>query len=102
MEETDLTGNPQTLPALIEAAAGRFGDRTAVIDGDSVIERITADVPIAQSSCITCHAYASYDAQGGPNYAVLPPHPIGTVDPAQLQGYWQNDRLWSFLAIPQK
>jgi hypothetical protein len=35
-----------------------------VLDGDSVIERITADVPIGQSSCITCHAYAAVTAQG--------------------------------------
>jgi hypothetical protein len=33
-----------------------------VLDGDSVIERINAAVPIAQSSCITCHAYATFDS----------------------------------------
>lgn len=43
-----MSGNPQTLPTLIGEAAGRFGDRTAVIDGetrltyaqlDSLVER---------------------------------------------------------------
>jgi hypothetical protein len=77
-------------------------DGTATVLANSVIERMNKGVAPDHTSCITCHAYASYDAKGGPNYAVLPPHPIGAVDPAQLQGYWQNDRLWSFLAIPQK
>ena len=30
-----MNGHPQTLPALIEAAARSFGDRTAVIDGET-------------------------------------------------------------------
>jgi hypothetical protein len=61
--------------------------------GNSVIERINAGVPIAQSSCITCHAYASFDATGSPS-AAFTLNPIGNVDQAKLQNYLTNDFLW--------
>ena len=47
-----------------------------LLDGDSVIERITANVPMNQSSCISCHAYATFGSDGcvfsGPTQASPP------------------------------
>jgi hypothetical protein len=55
-----------------------------VLNGDSVIERITANVPISQSSCITCHAYATFNKDGrvcSNNTGLGSPAPIGAVTP---------------------
>ena len=32
-----------------------------VLSGDSIVERIAANIPIDRSSCITCHAYAAFN-----------------------------------------
>ncbi|MEJ0027849.1 MAG: hypothetical protein WDN01_17630 [Rhizomicrobium sp.] len=81
------------------------GTQVAVVVGrrptvlaNSVIERMNKGVPVPDTSCITCHAYAAFDAQGTPNYAILPRHPVGRVDPALLQGFKTHDYLWSLLA----
>jgi hypothetical protein len=73
--------------------------------GDSVIERMNANNPVARSSCITCHAYASFDKNG--NFGLIfftakAPQPIGNVDKAKLKGYSQNDFLWGIVKIPPK
>jgi hypothetical protein len=74
-----------------------------VIDGDSVIERITADVPIAQSSCITCHAYAAVTAQGcvsvSDNPGLASPGPVGLVNWAYLQKQKMYDFVWGVINI---
>ena len=74
-----------------------------VLDGDSVIERITADVPIAQSSCITCHAYAAVTAQGcvslKDNPGLGSPGPIGLVNWAYLQKQKMYDFVWGVINI---
>ena len=70
-------------------------DGKASILGNSVIERIDAKIPVAKSSCTTCHAYASFDRNG--NHGLLKfteTLPIGKVDPAKLRGYVQNDFIW--------
>lgn len=36
----------------------------AVLDGNSLTERINANVPIATASCLTCHAWATVDKTG--------------------------------------
>jgi hypothetical protein len=64
--------------------------------GNSVIERINAGVPILQSSCITCHAYASFDNTGNTN-GPPSPNPVGNVDASKLQGLMTNDFLWGNL-----
>ncbi|MEJ0040853.1 MAG: hypothetical protein WDM81_00875 [Rhizomicrobium sp.] len=74
-------------------AAGR-----PTILANSVIERMNKGVAVPDTSCITCHAYAAFDAHGTPNYAVLPQHPVGPVNPALLQGFKTHDYLWSILA----
>jgi len=74
-----------------------------VIDGDSVIERVTADVPIGQSSCITCHAYAAVTEQGCVSVSNNPglgsPGPIGLVNWAYLQKQKTYDFVWGVINI---
>jgi hypothetical protein len=64
--------------------------------GNSVIERINAGVPVLQSSCITCHAYASFDSTGSTGGPPTPDQ-IGNVDPSKLQGLMTNDFIWGNL-----
>jgi hypothetical protein len=71
-----------------------------LLDGDSVIERITADVPINQSSCITCHAYATFGKDGCVFFASNPglgsPGPIG--NPTPQTGQKSYDFVWGLIA----
>lgn len=60
--------------------------------GNSVIERIAADVSIPTSSCITCHAHAAFRKDGSSN--AVPAGPIGAFDPASINGMTQNDFIW--------
>ncbi|HXC57564.1 MAG TPA: hypothetical protein VNU97_19850 [Rhizomicrobium sp.] len=69
---------------------------TPTLLGNSVIERINAGVPIAQSSCLSCHTYASLNNAGAPNFAALD-NQIGGIKPSLLHGYKQNDFLWGLL-----
>jgi hypothetical protein len=74
-----------------------------VLDGDSVIERITADVPIAQSSCITCHAYAAVTASGcvsvKDNPGLASPGPVGLVNWSYLQKQKMYDFVWGVINL---
>ncbi|MFC3580317.1 hypothetical protein [Sphingomonas hylomeconis] len=74
--------------------------KTPVLLGNSMIEAIAADVPIAQSSCQTCHAVASFDKNGQPNFNALGQSPIGNVDPKLMTGYKSADFLWGILFAP--
>jgi hypothetical protein len=67
--------------------------------GNSVIEAINASVPIENSSCITCHAYASFDKTGAANFKALSMNPVGKVDPALQAGFAGNDFLWGSILI---
>src|SRR6202020_298806 len=63
--------------------------------GNSVIERIDANIPVAKSSCITCHAYAAFDSKG--NHGLLKftdTLPVGKVDEDRLKGHVSNDFIW--------
>jgi len=63
--------------------------------GNSVIERIDAKIPIARSSCITCHAYAAFNREGKPGLLNFTnSNPIGKVDEDRLKGYVRNDFIW--------
>ncbi len=75
------------------------GAGTPTILANSVIERMNKGVPVRETSCITCHAYASFDSAGHPNYPVLPTHPRGAVQPLLLKGYKLHDYVWGLLAI---
>jgi hypothetical protein len=74
-----------------------------ILLGNSVIEPLNAGVPIARSSCVTCHAYASFGADGNPTAAVKDmlnkplESPIGNVDPRLMQGSVGNDFLWGLV-----
>jgi hypothetical protein len=74
-----------------------------VLNGDSVIERITADVPIAQSSCTTCHAYAAVKTSGcvslKDNPGLGTPGPVGLVNWAYLQKQKMYDFVWGVINV---
>jgi hypothetical protein len=71
--------------------------------GNSVIEPLNAGIPVAHSSCMTCHAYASFDQRGNPNPAALIDQlnsPIGLVDQSKMVGYLSNDFIWG-ISLPE-
>jgi hypothetical protein len=60
--------------------------------GSPIIEAVNADVTLAQSSCISCHARASFNAT-----SVTPPN--STLGPtAPPPGYVAYDFMWGLLA----
>lgn len=59
--------------------------------GSSVVETLNANVPLAQSSCISCHAGASFNASGPGNVGT----PVGPNAPAK--GYTAYDFMWGLL-----
>jgi hypothetical protein len=61
--------------------------------GNSVIDRINGHIPMAHSSCMTCHALASFDAAGDANRAFAD-DAIGDVDLARLRGYLTDGFVW--------
>jgi cytochrome c551/c552 len=67
---------------------------TATLLGNSVIEAIIAGVPIRQSSCIACHAYASFNKTGESNQDAATAKYVGNVDQTKLKGWATNDFLW--------
>jgi hypothetical protein len=69
--------------------------------GNSVIERIDANIPVGKSSCITCHAYAAFDRNG--NHGLLTftdTLPVGKVNEDRLKGYVSNDFIWGIANLP--
>lgn len=76
-------------------------DGTPIRLGNSVIEPLNADVPISQSSCITCHGYASFDRAGKRNGRALGLNATGNIDAVNMQGFLAYDFLWA-PQIPMK
>jgi hypothetical protein len=75
-------------------------DGTPYALGNSVIERIVGNGTVVASSCISCHAYASFDASGSPSAAataMLPYNPTGAPIPAVLNGSLKFDFMWGVL-----
>ena len=68
-----------------------------VLLGNSVIERINAGIPIKNSSCITCHAFASFDATGTPNFAALQKNPVGPFTSKDLGTFATADFIWGIV-----
>jgi hypothetical protein len=71
-----------------------------VLNGDSIVERIAANVPIAQSSCITCHAYAAFNKDGKvcrDNNGLKTPAPVGPFTPQAGQKTF--DFVWGLFFI---
>lgn len=78
-------------------------DRTPYVLGNSVIERIVGNGTVAASSCIACHAYASFGSNGKTSaaaIAMLPYNPTGEPIPAVLEGSLQFDFMWGVLLAP--
>jgi hypothetical protein len=78
-------------------------DGTPTALGNSVIERITGNGTVAASSCIGCHVYASFGADGATTSAakaMLPYNPTGNPIPAALDGARQFDFMWGVLLAP--
>ena len=75
-------------------------DGTPYTLGNSVIEGIVGDGTVAASSCISCHSYASYGANGSPTAAatnVLPFNPTGKTIPTVLTGSKTFSFSWGLL-----
>jgi hypothetical protein len=74
-----------------------------ILLGNSIIEPLNAGVPIARSSCVTCHGYASFGADGNPTAAISDmlnkplESPTGNTDPRLMQGSVGNDFIWGLL-----
>lgn len=65
-----------------------------------MIERIVGNGTVAASSCIACHVYASFGANGQTNpaaIAMLPYNPTGKPIPAVLDGSLKFDFMWGVL-----
>lgn len=78
-------------------------DGTPYVLGNSVIERITGNGTVSASSCIACHAYASFGATGKPTAsatAMLPYNPTGKPILEALDGSLQFDFMWGVLLAP--
>jgi hypothetical protein len=78
-------------------------DGTPTALGNSVIERITGNGTVAASSCIGCHVYASFGANGATTNAakaMLPYNPTGNPVPAALAGSLKFDFMWGVLLAP--
>jgi len=78
-------------------------DGTPYALGNSVIERIVGNGTVAASSCIACHVYASFGADGATTsaaQAMLPYNPTGKPIPAVLDGSVQFDFMWGVLLTP--
>lgn len=70
-----------------------FGTSTnPILLGSPIIEPLNANVPMAKSSCISCHAGASFNASGGPANVG---EPIGPHGPPP--GYTGYDFMWGLL-----
>lgn len=79
-------------------------DGTPTALGNAVIERIVGNGTVVASSCIACHAYASFGANGQPSKAataMLPYNPTGAPIPAVLEGSLQFDFMWGVLLAPE-
>jgi hypothetical protein len=92
--------------AVSAAVAGDYNaaDGTPYVLGNSVIERIVGNGTVAASSCIACHVYASFGADGKPKAqatAMLPYNPTGQPIPAVLEDSLQFDFMWGVLLAPQ-
>jgi len=78
-------------------------DGTPTLLGNSVTERLVANVPITSSSCISCHVYASFGRNGATTpaaEAMLAYIPSGAPIPEPLAGSKQYDFMWGVLLAP--
>ena len=78
-------------------------DGTPYALGNSVIERVVGNGTVAASSCIGCHAYASFGPDGKPSasaFAMLPYNPMGPPIPTVLDGSHTFSFMWGVVNAP--
>lgn len=76
----------------LTGSQSQFGTATnPTLLGSPIIEPLNADVPLAQSSCISCHAGASFNASGPAQVG----QPVGPNAPQP--GYTGYDLMWGLL-----
>jgi len=78
-------------------------DGTPYVLGNSVIEGIVGNGTVAASSCIACHAYASFGPNGKPTAsaeAILSFNPTGKPIPRVLAGSHPFAFMWGVLLAP--
>jgi hypothetical protein len=78
-------------------------DGTPYVLGNSVIEGVVGNGTTAASSCITCHAYASFGPAGKPTAsvtAILPFNPTGNPISGVLAGSQPFAFMWGVLLAP--
>jgi hypothetical protein len=69
--------------------------------GNSIIEGENVGVPLSQSSCITCHAVSSIEANGTDGITLLTSNPVGAPKPLPSRDWVRRDFVWSlFMACP--
>jgi hypothetical protein len=79
-------------------------DGTPYVLGNSVIEGIVGNGTVAASSCISCHAYASFGPDGAPTTRakrILPFNPMGKPIPGVLDGSHTFSFMWGLLEAPK-
>jgi hypothetical protein len=79
-------------------------DGTPYVLGNSVIEGLVGNGTVAASSCMACHAYASFGPQGktlANVTAILPFNPTGTPLPGVLAGSRTFSFMWGVLLAPK-
>ena len=80
-------------------------DGTPYVLGNSVIEGIVGNGTVAASSCISCHAYASFGPTGTPTpraLAMLPFNPTGNKIPGVLDGSLTFAFMWGVAELGAK
>ena len=80
-------------------------DGTPYVLGNSVIEGVAGNGTVAASSCITCHRYASFGADGVPTESalkILPFNPTGKPIPGVLAGSRTFAFMWGVAEASKK
>ena len=63
------------------------------LNGNTIIDRLNAHIPMARASCMTCHALAAFDS-GGEASKAFADDAVGEVDRARLRDYLTDGFVW--------
>jgi hypothetical protein len=77
----------------VQVLFARGGQPTLL--GNSIIEGENANVPLEQSSCISCHAASSINKNGTDGITLLKSNPIGLPQPLPSSDWIRRDFVWS-------
>jgi hypothetical protein len=71
------------------------------LSGNSIIEGENVGMPMSQSSCISCHAVSSVEANGTDGITLLTSNPVGAPKRLPSPSWIRRDFVWSmFMACP--